>query len=401
VPSTAHPAAAAGAARASACSRSAAAGAASPKWRRATGCRCTGITLSPAQLAWAQRAHAAPASTTGGSRSADYRDTAARFDHIVSIEMFEAVGERWWPTYFAPWRQPGAGRPRGGAEHHHPRRPLRALPQGHRLHPAVHLPRRHAAVAHRLPRRPGAAAGLEVRDAFAFGSDYARTLAEWARTSNGSLAADRRARFRRALPSPVALLSRLLRGGLRRKLDRRRPVRTAHAPEASGWLLLLMLLAAPLRRRCPRRRAARPGWRRWGSGEMTWFGFLYAPRCGWRRGAANLGRRWRCNSTTGAHRPASASSDTSEEEMRRFGADEAELARWREAMRACFPDVREGDTHHRNAHALAARASISSRPPDSARSPMPSSRAASSPSGSIRARARRPAQRRCCRGRGT
>jgi cyclopropane-fatty-acyl-phospholipid synthase len=29
------------------------------------------------------------------------RRRAASYDHIVSIEMFEAVGERFWPTYFA------------------------------------------------------------------------------------------------------------------------------------------------------------------------------------------------------------------------------------------------------------------------------------------------------------
>jgi cyclopropane-fatty-acyl-phospholipid synthase len=30
----------------------------------------------------------------------DYRDVEGQFDAIVSVEMIEAVGERWWPTYF-------------------------------------------------------------------------------------------------------------------------------------------------------------------------------------------------------------------------------------------------------------------------------------------------------------
>jgi cyclopropane-fatty-acyl-phospholipid synthase len=30
----------------------------------------------------------------------DYRDVTGRFDRIVSIEMFEALGYRWWPTFF-------------------------------------------------------------------------------------------------------------------------------------------------------------------------------------------------------------------------------------------------------------------------------------------------------------
>src|SRR5260221_10395038 len=31
----------------------------------------------------------------------DYRDVTGSYDHIVSIEMIEAVGERYWPDYFA------------------------------------------------------------------------------------------------------------------------------------------------------------------------------------------------------------------------------------------------------------------------------------------------------------
>ena len=34
-------------------------------------------------------------------RFCDYRDMEGRYDHIVSIEMIEAVGERYWPDYFA------------------------------------------------------------------------------------------------------------------------------------------------------------------------------------------------------------------------------------------------------------------------------------------------------------
>jgi len=31
----------------------------------------------------------------------DYRDAGGSYDAVVSIEMIEAVGQRWWPTYFA------------------------------------------------------------------------------------------------------------------------------------------------------------------------------------------------------------------------------------------------------------------------------------------------------------
>ena len=35
----------------------------------------------------------------------DYRDERSRYDGIVSIEMFEAVGERYWPAYFQTLRR--------------------------------------------------------------------------------------------------------------------------------------------------------------------------------------------------------------------------------------------------------------------------------------------------------
>ena len=35
----------------------------------------------------------------------DYRDLTGRFERIVSVEMIEAVGERYWPAYFAKLRE--------------------------------------------------------------------------------------------------------------------------------------------------------------------------------------------------------------------------------------------------------------------------------------------------------
>ena len=34
-------------------------------------------------------------------RLQDYREVEGQFDAIVSVEMIEAVGESYWPTYFA------------------------------------------------------------------------------------------------------------------------------------------------------------------------------------------------------------------------------------------------------------------------------------------------------------
>ncbi len=64
-------------------------------------CHVTGLTLSREQLAFATGRLAA-----GGHASLcdlhfrDYRDEDGKYDAVVSVEMIEAVGERWWPAYF-------------------------------------------------------------------------------------------------------------------------------------------------------------------------------------------------------------------------------------------------------------------------------------------------------------
>lgn len=70
------------------------------------GCRVTGITLSPAQLAYGQaRIAAAGLADTVELRRQDYRDVVETFDRIVSVEMIEAVGRAYWPTYFGAIRE--------------------------------------------------------------------------------------------------------------------------------------------------------------------------------------------------------------------------------------------------------------------------------------------------------
>jgi cyclopropane-fatty-acyl-phospholipid synthase len=70
------------------------------------GCRVTAITISQAQHDFAaERIRAAGLQDRVAIRLIDYRDVEGTFDRIVSIEMIEAVGERWWPTYFARLRE--------------------------------------------------------------------------------------------------------------------------------------------------------------------------------------------------------------------------------------------------------------------------------------------------------
>ena len=60
------------------------------------GAKVTAISLSEEQLAWA-REHHSPAIDF---RKQDYRDVAELVDAIVSVEMVEAVGREYWPSYF-------------------------------------------------------------------------------------------------------------------------------------------------------------------------------------------------------------------------------------------------------------------------------------------------------------
>ncbi|MES1950042.1 Cyclopropane-fatty-acyl-phospholipid synthase [Salinisphaera sp. S4-8] len=65
-------------------------------------CHVTGLTLSNEQLRFArERAQAAGLSDRLRFELRDYRDVERHYDHVVSIEMYEAVGEAYWPTYFA------------------------------------------------------------------------------------------------------------------------------------------------------------------------------------------------------------------------------------------------------------------------------------------------------------
>jgi len=66
------------------------------------GANITCLTLSPAQRDYAiNRMTEAGLSNKVDIRLQDYRDHEGQYDGVASIEMFEAVGESYWPSYFA------------------------------------------------------------------------------------------------------------------------------------------------------------------------------------------------------------------------------------------------------------------------------------------------------------
>jgi len=145
-------------------------------------CTVTGITLSAEQLAFAQgRLRDRTVAGRCDLRLQDYRDVRGTFDRIVSIEMLEAVGEAYWPTYFEKLQN--CLRPGGAAvlqvitidearfDYYH-RRP--DFIQKY-IFPGGMLP------TTEIIEREIEKAGLQLVAKEFFGESYARTLEEWQR----------------------------------------------------------------------------------------------------------------------------------------------------------------------------------------------------------------------------
>ncbi len=70
------------------------------------GLKVTGLTISKEQFNYAQeRIEKAGLSHLVNFKLQDYRDEKGHYDGIASIEMFEAVGEKYWPVYFETVRE--------------------------------------------------------------------------------------------------------------------------------------------------------------------------------------------------------------------------------------------------------------------------------------------------------
>jgi cyclopropane-fatty-acyl-phospholipid synthase len=158
------------------------------------GCRVTALTISPAQATYArERIAQAGLADRVEIRLQDYRDERGTYDRVVAIEMFEAVGEAYWPVFFRTM----AARLRAGG-----RAGLQVITIRSDRHAGyrrdIDFIRRFVFPGGALPpadalRSLGDRSGLALEAERAFGRDYARTLVHW------------RERFRAAWPSIAPL----------------------------------------------------------------------------------------------------------------------------------------------------------------------------------------------------
>jgi cyclopropane-fatty-acyl-phospholipid synthase len=144
-------------------------------------CQILGVTLSSEQLVFARQRLAQESSGRCELRLQDYRDVNGTFDRIVSIEMLEAVGEAYWPAFFAQLRE-------------------RLRPDGIAVLQVISVAETRFASYRRRPdfiqryifpggmlptpsiiERETARVGLQLACSEFFGASYARTLAEWQR----------------------------------------------------------------------------------------------------------------------------------------------------------------------------------------------------------------------------
>ncbi|TAL29431.1 SAM-dependent methyltransferase [Phenylobacterium sp.] len=146
------------------------------------GAKVTAITISEEQFKFAkERMFRQGLNERADIRLVDYRDVGGQFDRVASIEMFEAVGERYWPTYFDKVRESLKPGGQAGLQiitirdeyfEHYKRTP--DFIQKY-IFPGGMLP------SEERLRAATDRAGLSWGPISRFGVHYADTLAEWAR----------------------------------------------------------------------------------------------------------------------------------------------------------------------------------------------------------------------------
>jgi cyclopropane-fatty-acyl-phospholipid synthase len=149
--------------------------------------RVTAITISKAQFEFARRRMFEQGlAERADIRLVDYRDVEGRFDRVASIEMFEAVGERYWPAYFCKIREALKPGGRAGLQIITIRDELFA---GYRRR--ADFIQKYVFPGGMLPseaklREVTEKTGLAWEGVSRFGQHYADTLAEWARRFEGA-----------------------------------------------------------------------------------------------------------------------------------------------------------------------------------------------------------------------
>ncbi|TVR07894.1 MAG: class I SAM-dependent methyltransferase [Salinarimonadaceae bacterium] len=144
------------------------------------GCKVTGLTISQEQYDYAcERVRRAGLEDRVSIVMRDYRDETGTYDRIVSIEMFEAVGEAYWRTFFDTMRDRLRAGGRAGLQLITIREEAFA---GYRRE--IDFIRRYIFPGGMLPP-PSALTGLSAQTGFGivsdkgFAADYASTLAIW------------------------------------------------------------------------------------------------------------------------------------------------------------------------------------------------------------------------------
>lgn len=147
---------------------------------RERGLKVTCLTISQAQFDYAvERISKAGLSDRVEIKLQDYRDEQGTYDGIASIEMFEAVGEKYWPVYFNTLRErlkPGR----------HATLQIITVPDSrwHIYKRGVDFIQKYIFPGGMLPA-PGVLkaeverAGLRVKHSIEFGESYSQTLRRW------------------------------------------------------------------------------------------------------------------------------------------------------------------------------------------------------------------------------
>jgi cyclopropane-fatty-acyl-phospholipid synthase len=147
----------------------------------ARGARVTTLTISPAQCAAARR-RAAEAGLAGrvDVQLRDYREATGHYDVILSVEMIEAVGERYWPAYFTAIDRLLAQGGRAGLQTiTMPHDRMLATRGGHTWIHKYIFPGGQIPSVQAITDVLRAGTSLRISADFPMGPHYARTLHEW------------------------------------------------------------------------------------------------------------------------------------------------------------------------------------------------------------------------------